>query len=130
MATRISLIRSARQKEQRLQIGDLRSPFYDALLELEKSCLLCLSERARDVHQSQIALNSITRAQNLDRAGSPVVNQEFANVLWLIKEPKLAVQSLNSLVSSRVASRAIFEAHDQLQHAMLLACLVSSRSRY
>ncbi|EJF64038.1 hypothetical protein DICSQDRAFT_178565 [Dichomitus squalens LYAD-421 SS1] len=123
MATRMSLIRSARQKEQRLQIGDLKSPFCDALLELEKSCLLCLSERARDVHQSQIALNSVTRAQNLDRAGSPDVDQEFANVLWLIKEPKLAVQSLANLVSSRIADQAAKEAQAEIQRATLLARL-------
>ncbi len=128
MATRISLIRSARQKEQRLQIGDLMSPFCDALLELEKASLLCLSERARDVHQSQIALNSVTRAQKLEQTVSPNVSQEFANVLWLTKEPKLAVQSLATLVSSHAASKVMDESHRKIQHATLLAQLVRCRS--
>lgn len=125
MATRISLVRSARQKEQRLQIGDLTSPFCDALLELEKASLLCLSERARNVHQSQIALNSVTRAQKLEQSPSSDVSQEFANVMWLTKEHKIAVQSLDTLVSSHGATNVMDERHHMIQHAILLAQLVS-----
>ena len=128
MATRASRIRSARQKEQRLQIGDLVSPFCDALLELEKASLLCLSERARDAHQSQIALNSVTRAQMLERSSSPNVSQEFANVLWLTKEPKLAVKSLATLVSSHARIKVVDETQHKVQHATLLAQLVRRRT--
>ncbi|PIL25206.1 hypothetical protein GSI_13095 [Ganoderma sinense ZZ0214-1] len=102
MATRISLVRSARQKEQRLQIGDLTSPFCDALLELEKASLL---------------------AQKLEQSFSPNVSQEFANVMWLTKEPKMAVQSLAALVSSHGMTNIMDDEHSKAQHAVLLAQL-------
>ena len=124
MATRMALVRSVRQKEQRDQIGDLTSPFCDALLNLEKTCLLSLSEKARDVNQPQIALNSITRAQNLERISTSEVSQEFANVLWLMKEPKIAIKSLGALSSSLSLDKAKHDTEASLQYATLLARLV------
>ena len=124
MTTRISLIRSVRQKEQRDQIGDLTSPFCDSLVDLEKTCLLCLSEKARDVNQPQIALNSVIRAQNFERTPSSRVSQEFACVLWLMNEPKLAIKSLSSLASTISLDKARHDAPQGLQHALLLARLV------
>ena len=125
MATRISLIRSARLKEQRDQIGDLSSPLYDSLLNLEKSSLLCLSERSRGVNQTQIALNSVVRAQKLERVGSSETAQEFANVLWLMKEPKLAIKSLATVLASTNVDKTSTDVEAKVQHAMLLARLVS-----
>ncbi|TFK86745.1 hypothetical protein K466DRAFT_600062 [Polyporus arcularius HHB13444] len=123
MATRISLVRSMRQKEQRDQIGDLTSPFCNSLVELEKTCLLCLSEKARDVNQPQIALNSVVRAQNLERSPSSRVAQEFASVLWLMSEPKLAIKSLSSLAAVISLDKARHDAEQGMQHALLLARL-------
>ncbi|KAL4065878.1 hypothetical protein V8B97DRAFT_1932474 [Scleroderma yunnanense] len=97
LATRISLIRSTRQKEEREQIGNLVSPFCRTLVDLEKRCLLRLSVASRESNQLQVALNSVVKAQGLERASSYEVSQEFANVLWLQKEQKLAVQSLRDL---------------------------------
>ena len=124
MTTRIALLRSVRLKEQRDQIGDLVSPFCDALLSLEQACLLRLSERARSVNQVQIALNSIVRAQNLPRSSSSKVSQEFASVLWLMKEPKIAIKSLETLTSSVSFDKAKRDAEESLRHATLLARLV------
>ncbi|KAI0717973.1 hypothetical protein C8T65DRAFT_737500 [Cerioporus squamosus] len=123
MATRISLVRSVRQKEQRDQIGDLTSPFCDSLVELEKACLLCLSEKARNVNQPQIALNSVVRAQNLERSPSSRVAREFASVLWLMGEPKLAIKSLSSLAAVVSLDKSRHDAEQGMQHALLLARL-------
>ncbi|KAL7280718.1 hypothetical protein ACG7TL_005660 [Trametes sanguinea] len=101
MTTRVSLVHFLRQKEQREQIGDLRSPFHSALVNLEKASLLCLSERARSAGEAQVALNAVVRAQRLEKLPSPDVSREFANVLWLMKEPKLAIKSLGALVSPK-----------------------------
>lgn len=97
MATRISLVRSVRRKEERQQIGTLVSPFSQCLLDVEKQCLLRLSQAARDAQQIQIALNSVIRAQRLERSPSFEVSEEFASVLRLHKEEKLAVQFLKDL---------------------------------
>jgi ataxia telangiectasia mutated family protein len=48
-----------------------------------------------------VALNSIVKAQRLERNASFEVAREFANVLWLQKEQKLAVQYLKDLVNSQ-----------------------------
>ncbi|PPQ98246.1 hypothetical protein CVT26_003417 [Gymnopilus dilepis] len=98
MATRVSLLRSVRQREERQQIGNLSTPFVRGLKEIEQACLIRLSEAARESQQVQIALNSVIRAQRLDAQPSATVVEEFANVLWLQKEEKLAVQFLQNLV--------------------------------
>ncbi|KAJ7224312.1 hypothetical protein GGX14DRAFT_425135 [Mycena pura] len=97
MATRISLVRSVRRKEERQQIGTMVSPFCQCLLDVEKQCLIRVSQVARDAQQNQIALNSVIRAQALERSRSLEVSVEFAHVLRLHKEDKLAVQFLKEL---------------------------------
>ncbi|KAJ3865158.1 hypothetical protein EV359DRAFT_80764 [Lentinula novae-zelandiae] len=97
MATRISLVKSARRKEQRHQIGTMHSPFSQTLLDVEKICLLGLSQAARETRQNQIALNSVFRAKNLEDIPSFVVTEEFASVLWAHKEEKHAVEYLKDL---------------------------------
>jgi ataxia telangiectasia mutated family protein len=126
MATRISLIRSVRQKEQREQIGTLLAPFARDLIEVEKKCLVRLSAAAREANQQQIALNAIVRAQGLEEIPSFEVSQEFARVLWLQKEQKLAVQFLKDLISRTddVSSSGLAEKE---RRAILLACLVRYR---
>jgi hypothetical protein len=122
MATRISLIRSARQREQREQIGTLLTPFAQSLIEIEKQCLIRLSAAARNSNQVQIALNSIVRAQGLEDHPTFEVSQEFANVLWLQKEQKLAVQFLSDLVER--SGRGTSSELSQANTASLLARLV------
>ncbi|KAK7025291.1 Serine/threonine-protein kinase Tel1 [Favolaschia claudopus] len=97
MATRISLVRSARRKEERSQIGEMVSPFCQCLIDVEKQCLIKLSQAARKAQQFQIALNSVVRAQKLERTPSLDVSAEFASVLRLHKEEKLAVEFLKGL---------------------------------
>nr|GAT47337.1 predicted protein [Mycena chlorophos] len=97
MATRMALVRSVRGKEQRQQIGNMVSPLSKALIEVEKRCLVSLSQAARDAQQSQIALNSMVRARTLEDTPSLEVSIEFANVLRLQKEEKQAVQFLKGL---------------------------------
>ncbi|KAM6497154.1 hypothetical protein JOM56_007627, partial [Amanita muscaria] len=107
LMTRISLIRSAREKEERLQIGNMTTPFIRGLIELEKSCLVRLSEAARSDGQTQIALNAVVRAQRLEDRPSFNVSQEFANVLWLQKEDRLAPEFLKSLLVNSTHVHAI-----------------------
>lgn len=111
MATRISLVRSVRQREERQQIGTAITPFVKGLKDVEKGCLLRLSEAARTSGQIQIALNSVVRAQQLDVKPSAEVSEEFANVLWVQKEEKLAVQFLRHLIEGGDAS------HNHLSNA-------------
>ncbi|GBE86665.1 hypothetical protein SCP_0905450 [Sparassis crispa] len=120
MATRISLIRSVRQKEQREQIGDLLSPFCRSLIDFEAACLIRLSEAAREAHQTQIALNSVTQALELLKKPTLEANQEYASVLWLINEPKIAVQALANLLSEVQLPDAVPE---RIRTATLLARL-------
>jgi ataxia telangiectasia mutated family protein len=121
MATRISLIRAARQTEERDQIGNLVSPFAQSMRDIEKRCLLRLSEAARAAGQVQIALNAVVRSQRLEASATFDVSQEFASVLWLQREQKLAVQYLKELLhsDSGVAPRI-----DTTRKALLLAQLV------
>ncbi|KAI6041258.1 hypothetical protein EDC04DRAFT_2670018 [Pisolithus marmoratus] len=102
LATRLSLIRSVRQKEQREQIGELVNPFTQTLIDVEKRCLVRLSVAARKSNQLQVALNSIVKAQQLEKTPSYEISQEFANVLWLQREQKLAVQFLKDLLDQKV----------------------------
>ncbi|KAF9075300.1 hypothetical protein BDP27DRAFT_1315847 [Rhodocollybia butyracea] len=97
MATRLSLVKSARRKEQRHQIGAMLSPFSQTLFEVEKDCLLRLSQAALEAHQVQVALNSVIRAKNLEKISSPAVIEQFASVLWAHKEEKHAVEYLKDL---------------------------------
>ncbi|KAJ6493513.1 hypothetical protein C8R47DRAFT_1118464 [Mycena vitilis] len=97
MATRISLVRSVRRKEERQQIGTLMSPFATCLLNVEKQCLINLSKAAREAQQFQIALNSVTHAQRLEQLPTFEVSVEFASVLRLHHEEALAIQFLKDL---------------------------------
>lgn len=122
MATRMSLIRSLRQKEQRERIGDLVTPFIRSLIDVETRCLVRLSEAARDANQIQIALNSVVRAQTLENPPRPDVSQEFSSVLWFQKEEKLAVQFLERVIPPEEA--ATQNPIAKSKRALLLARLV------
>ena len=124
LATRISLIRSVREKEEREQIGNLVTPFVKALVDVEKSCLLSVSKAARESLNLQVALNSVVRAQALEEKPSSPVSQEYANVLWLHNERKLAVQFLKDLVVSKPKEIQKLDVEAKLKNAVLLARLV------
>ena len=125
MATRISLLRSARHKEQRQQVGTTLTPFITCLMDIEKQCLTRISEAARESHNLQIALNSVIRAQKLERSPTALVSQEFANVLWDQKEHKVAVQFLKDLIRLHFPDKKSETTRDHLQKASLLAQLVT-----
>jgi ataxia telangiectasia mutated family protein len=92
-------------------------------MNIEKGCLLRLSEAARNVDQIQIALNSVVRAQRLEKLSSFAVLQEFSNVLWRQKEEQVAVQLLEKL-ASRDPQPSSNDTISPTQKAVLLARLV------
>lgn len=114
-------MRSLRQREERDKIGTIVTPFVASLIDIEKKSLLCLSRAARASNQVQIALNSVIRAQRLTLKPSSEVSEEFANVLWLQKEEKLAVQFLQDLVDNSTNVQPA----DMPRKAMWLARLVN-----
>jgi ataxia telangiectasia mutated family protein len=124
VATRISLLRSARHKEQRQQIGTTLTPFISGLMDIEKQCLTRISEAARESHNLQIALNSVIRAQKLEPSPTALVSQEFAKVLWDQGEHKVAVQFLKDLLRLHFPDVKSETPHDHTQKALLLARLV------
>ena len=130
MATRISLLRSARHKEQRQQIGTTLTPFISGLMNIEKQCLTRISEAARGSHNLQIALNSVIRAQKLENSPTALVSQEFANVLWDQREHKVAVQFLKDLIPLHFPDVKSETPRDHTQKALLLARLVMYTVNY
>jgi len=130
VATRISLLRSARQMEQRQQIGNAVTPFISGLMDIEKQCLARISEAARESHNLQIALNSVIRAQKLERSPTASVSQEFANVLWDQGEHKVAVQFLKDLIRPHFQDIKLETTRDHTEKALLLARLVKSNVTY
>lgn len=125
MAVRMSLLRSALQKEQREQLGDMLSPISQSLSAAQTACLLRMSQAAREANQTQIAMNSIVRAQRVASASSFDVSEEFSQVLWLMKEPKLAAQYLRGLLGDEVGQSASNKPADHIRNASALARLVS-----
>ncbi|KAG8989610.1 Serine/threonine-protein kinase tel1 [Tulasnella sp. JGI-2019a] len=104
MATRISFLRSRRLQEAASQIGDLTSDAGISFMEAEQSCLIHLGEAARNNNRAQLALNSLQRAQELITSDISSFNLEceFASVLWMQGEHKIAVDHLRSLMSKSV----------------------------
>ncbi|KLO07453.1 hypothetical protein SCHPADRAFT_1001651 [Schizopora paradoxa] len=123
LATRISLLRSTRQREQRDQIGTMLSDMSQSLLELEIKCLVQLSEAAREEGETQIALNSITQAQLLDQGELFEISDEFASVLWGQGEQRLAVELLKKELRLRAQVSSPKEIDDRVRHACILARL-------
>lgn len=122
------MIRSVRRKEERERIGDLITPFNNSLLELEKRCLVRLSVAARKSNKLQVALNSIVKARRLEGISTHEVSEEFAHVLWLQNEQKLAVQFLKDLLL-RQNQTASSEPELGIERALSMARLVGVLSR-
>src|SRR5260370_14258231 len=85
------------------------TPFTQSLMEIEKCCLVALSAAARAAHMPQIALNSVTAAQMLEDVASFDVSQEFASVLWHLKEQATAVRYLRELVDKELRNPELFK---------------------
>lgn len=122
-ATRVSLLHSARYKEERDQIGDIRSPIVQNLVDVETDCLLRLSQASRKVGNIQIALNSVVRAQKLCLSPRFDVSEEYAHVLWLSNEPRSAVQYLHALLNTPESRAIITGAVNAVKQALVYATL-------
>ena len=122
MAARMSVIRAARQREQRDQIGTMLSDLSQSLLQLEINCLVRTSDAAREAHQPQIALNSIMNARQLDTSSQFEVSDEFSNVLWHQGEQKYAVNFLKSELAKKGNDA---QRHDNYQAKIQEACLLA-----
>ena len=85
------------------------TPFTQSLREIEKRCLITLSAAARVARMPQIALNSVTAAQRLEDVASFDVSQEFASVLWHLKEQVTAVRYLRQLVDKELRNSELFK---------------------
>ena len=83
-----------------------------------------MSKAARESLNLQVALNSVVRAQALERTPTSTVSQEYADVLWLHNERKLAVQYLKDLVVSKPKEIQKLTPVSKLKNALLLARLV------
>ena len=118
VATRLSILRSLRHREQRDQIGILQSDVTQALIRIEQNCLVQLSAAARAAKQPQIALNSVFCAMQLQSEPNPSLRKELANVLWLQKEQKAAIECLKEGLASLTQLAP-------MQQALILAELVS-----
>lgn len=121
MGTRISLIQSLRDKERRRQIGSMMTSSGKTLMEVERRCLLRLSQAARESGKKQIALNAVFQAERLSTEENFKVLEEFASVLWQQNEQKQAVQILSDLRESARNSPSVLP----LQRAEVDARLVS-----
>ena len=99
-------------------MGTLQSELTKALLELEMSSLVRLSRAAREARQPQIALNSVVSAMRSTPKPGLEVRTEFANVLWLQKEQKLAIECLREGLSMSNDT-------ERVQKALTLAKLVN-----
>jgi hypothetical protein len=87
----------------------MTTPFTRSLKEIEKCCLIALSASARVARMPQIALNSVTAAQRLEDVASFDVSQEFASVLWDLKEQVTAVRYLRQLVDKELCNPKLFK---------------------
>jgi ataxia telangiectasia mutated family protein len=107
----------------REQIGNISTPFAQGLKKIEQACLIRLSEAARKTANLQISVNAISSARHLQQAQEYNFDSayEFANVLWMQNEKKMAVETLRGLVQdAEIKGRT-----PERKQAILLSCLVS-----
>lgn len=118
MATRLSLLRSATEREKRDQIGTMCSELALSLVKMEQKCLVKLSVAAREARQSQIALNAILCAMHPQANSRLELRKELASVLWLQKEQKAAIECLKE-------GLPLLDQVSRSERAVILAELVS-----
>lgn len=94
------------------------SPLYTQATQLELSCLLTLSQAARQKGKLQASMNAVTAAFNLLEPGESAhtVEEEFAEVLWAQREHSTAISLLRAIETTTSDGQAL-----------LLAKLVSTR---
>ena len=127
IATRISLLQAAREKDQKIQVGTALSDEAKRLLHFEKRCLLNLSEAARRDRQLQIALNSVIQLSKLDENSTFEVQKELADVLWVQNEQKSAIACLQKEIDrTKDDVESVGDSSAKLQLAHALAQLVCS----
>ncbi|WWC73055.1 uncharacterized protein I206_107020 [Kwoniella pini CBS 10737] len=99
IATRLSLLRSGRQREEQNMLGDMLSPKAELLVSLEKKCHLRLAELAKEDDNIQASVNAITAVQQLEmgRTASDEAQDAFSHVLWAQHEHGLAIQHAQDL---------------------------------
>ncbi|KAL1411153.1 Serine/threonine-protein kinase tel1 [Vanrija albida] len=131
-ATRLSMIRSAAERESKNQFGDLQSDELKGLTKLEVSCHLRLSELARKEGNLQASVNAVTSIRQLEssiRPGGGIsfsdeAQDEFSQMLWAQGEHSLAIQHVGSLSDALTIasanSKTKTKTEDYLRRAVLL----------
>lgn len=98
VSVRLSLLRSQRRVLEASQMGDIPSPAALKVTERECSALLSLSQEARRTSKLQIAINSVTQAQQLAKnLSKSLVEEEFASLLWDLGDHATAIESLTTI---------------------------------
>jgi ataxia telangiectasia mutated family protein len=98
-ATRVSLIQSARERENKNVIGDLLSNQSEGLVKLEIASQLRLSELARKEGDLQAAVNAVTAVRQLELPDqvSDEAQDEFSQVLWAQGHHSLAIRHITNI---------------------------------
>ena len=94
------------------------------MIDIEKQCLVRVSEAARLSGSMQIALNSVVKAQQLEAIPTANVSQEYASVLWQQKEYRFASQFLKDILSRHPQYVHPNDPVENAEKAVLLARLV------
>jgi ataxia telangiectasia mutated family protein len=109
-ATRLSIISSAVEREDKDLLGDLTTPQSEVLTMLRKACHLRLSALARKDGNLQAAVNAITAVQFLERGDRPSdhAQDEFSQVLWMQQEHALAIQHVQEMIEPMRAKPEVY----------------------
>ncbi|KAK4049560.1 Serine/threonine-protein kinase tel1 [Microbotryomycetes sp. JL201] len=113
LSSRITLLRHLQITEGADAVGDEFIPeAVTKLVNVERMCLLQLSQRARDSDNLQIALNAVTAAHRLvkHRDQANEVDAELAQVLWRQGEHGTAIELLEEVRNRRPPKVAIIHA--------------------
>jgi ataxia telangiectasia mutated family protein len=107
MSVRLSLLRSQRRSFEASQMGDIPDVAALKIIEKETTTLLSLSQEARRASKLQIAMNSVTQAQQLSQdLTRSSVEEEFASLLWDLGDHATAIESLTNIVRARQADKS------------------------
>nr|ODO03836.1 hypothetical protein L204_00175 [Cryptococcus depauperatus CBS 7855] len=98
-ATRLSLCRFIKQREQQDSIGEQLTHKSILAQNAERSCHINLCEMALQENNLQVAINSITALQSLDIGKENETQDFFCEVLWRQDEHALAIQLVQDLVN-------------------------------
>ncbi|KAG8966808.1 Serine/threonine-protein kinase tel1 [Tulasnella sp. 419] len=101
LAVRRSVIQSTRAMENLDQVGDVETSFAQDMRTLEHACNIRLAEAARDAGRLPIAISAVQQSKALEIHGLQTFSRtrEFAAILWMQDEQKIAVEYLRELIS-------------------------------